>query len=91
MKVASSLRALFAANQPPDRGAMTNWTAGGGEAFTWVDYRLISGNGTGALSNLVTLEGLLLRDEAASPVGIYTGAFQFEIDAVVVPLAELSL
>jgi hypothetical protein len=58
---------------------MTNWTAGGEEAFTWSEYKLISGSGTGALSNLVSLEGLLLRDEAAGPVGIYTGAFQFEI------------
>jgi hypothetical protein len=73
------------------RGAMTNWTAGGEEAFTWSEYKLISGSGTGALSNLVALEGLLLRDEAAGPVGIYTGAFQFEIAAVEVPLSEVSL
>lgn len=73
------------------RGAMTNWTAGGEEAFTWSEYRYVSGSGTGALENLISLEGLLLRDEAAGPVGIYTGEYRFEIPTVVVPLSEVSL
>ncbi|MCH7843723.1 MAG: hypothetical protein IID01_13290 [Chloroflexi bacterium] len=74
------------------RATMTNWTAGGEAAFTSVDFKLISGSGTGGLSNLVKAEGKLLRDEAAGPVGVYFGEAQFEI--IVVPpstLTEFSL
>ena len=71
---------------------MTNSIAGGEAEFTSVDFKLISGSGTGGLSNLVKAEGKLLRDEAAGPIGVYFGEAQFEI--IVVPpstLTEFSL
>lgn len=74
------------------RATMTNWIAGGEAEFTRSDFKLISGSGTGELSNLVKAEGKLLRDEAAGPIGVYFGEAQFEI--IVVPpstLTEFSL
>ena len=59
---------------------LTDWTAGGDEAFTSAKFKLISGSGTGGLSNLVVAEGSVLRDEV-TPVGVYFGTARFEAEA----------
>jgi len=61
--------------------AIDNWTAGGDAAFTSAQFKMVSGSGTGDLSNLVEYEGFLQRDETADPpVGAYWGTIRFEGD-----------
>ena len=61
------------------RANMTSWVAGGEAAFTASDFEMVSGSGTGELSDLIKYGGKLLRDEAAGPIGVYFGEFQLEI------------
>ncbi len=67
---------------------MTNWIAGGEDAFTSAKFQMVSGSGTGGFSNLITIGGALLRDEAAGPVGVYSGELEFEL--IVVPPSTLT-
>ena len=71
------------------QATMTNWIAGGEEAFTSSDYKLIKGSGTGELANLDDLEGVILRDEDAGLVGVYTADYKFE--APEIDLNDLSV
>ena len=58
-----------------------NWTAGGDAAFTSSHFKLISGSGTGELSNLVEMEGTIQRDETVDPpVGVYLATMRFAGD-----------
>ena len=55
-----------------------DWTAGGDAAFTSSHFTLISGSGTGELSNLVEMEGTIQRDETVDPpVGVYLATMRF--------------
>lgn len=61
--------------------AVDNWTAGGDAAFTSSHFTLISGSGTGELSNLVEMEGTIQRDETVNPpVGVYLATMRFAGD-----------
>jgi len=58
-----------------------NWIAGGDEAFTSAEFKLVPGSGTGDLANLVEYEGFIQRDETLSPpIGIAWGTYRFEGD-----------
>ena len=65
---------------------MENWTSGGDAAFTSAHFTLVSGSGTGDLSNLVELDLTVQRDESVEladgelPVGAYFGTIRFEGD-----------
>ena len=70
------------------RATMFNWTAGGADAFTSSEFQMVSGSGTGELSNLISMGGTLLRDEAAGTVGAYFGEGEFEL--IVIPPSSLT-
>ena len=70
------------------KATMFNWTAGGEDAFTSSEFQLVSGSGTGEFSNLISIGGTLLRDEAAGTVGAYFGEFEFGV--IVIPPSTLT-
>ena len=69
------------------RADMFNWIAGGEDGFTSAKSQMVRRSGTGGFSNLITLGGDLLRDEAAATVGALVGEFEF--DVIVIPPSTL--
>ena len=69
------------------RADMFNWIAGGEDGFTSAKFQIVRRSGTGGFSNLITLGGDLLRDEAAGTVGALVGEFEF--DVIVIPPSTL--
>ena len=68
------------------KATVDSWISGGDDAFTSAKFTLVSGSGTGDLSNLVELNLTIQRDETVEypdgvqPVGIYFGTLQFDGD-----------
>jgi len=68
------------------KATVISWISGGDEAFTSAKFTLVSGSGTGDLSNLVELDITIQRDETVEypdrvqPVGAYFGTLRFEGD-----------
>jgi hypothetical protein len=70
------------------RADMFDWIAGGEDVFTSAKFQMVAGSGTGGFSNLITIGGDLLRDEAAGAVGAFVGELEFEV--IVIPPSTLT-